>query len=206
MKTITIAAAKGGAGKTTLTLALAAVARRAAMVDLNADQGNLSQWWTLRGEPDDPRLIRNVEDLAFDVRALAAGGDFDWLFIDTPPLDLALIEEAVAVADAVLIPVRTSLFDVTVIDAVVEMCRARRKRFAFVLSAVDARFTTLTAQTINALAREGPVLTARLSYRSQHIQALTRGKTGAEIAKDLVPEIERLWAEVRALVEGGDRP
>ncbi len=205
MKTITVAAAKGGAGKTTLAALLAVQAGRAALIDLNMDQGNLTQWWLLRGEPDDPRLIRNVEDLAFDVKALAAGRDFDWLFIDTPPLDMALIAEAVAVADAVVIPVRASIFDVSTVDPLVAMCRSRGKPFAFVLSAADPKFRTLTAQAQAALAQEGPVLGPRLSYRAPYVQALTRGLTGPETHKDLKPEAAALWAEIRALAETGVR-
>ena len=51
MKTITVAAAKGGCGKSTITTALAARAAhdslRVARFDLNADQGNLTQWWMM---------------------------------------------------------------------------------------------------------------------------------------------------------------
>jgi hypothetical protein len=43
----------------------------------------------------------------------------------------------VAVADAVIIPVRASIFDIGAITCAVEMCKERRKPYAFVLSAVD---------------------------------------------------------------------
>ncbi|MGA7325564.1 MAG: ParA family protein [Rhodomicrobium sp.] len=206
MKTIAIAAAKGGATKTTITSVLAVQASRESdkvlMIDLNADQGNLTQWWASRGEPDVPGLARNVENLPQDVKALA-GGKFDWLLIDTPPIEMDLIEQAIAVADAVVIPVRTSIFDVNSIDPVVEMCRDHRKPYAFLLSAVDGKFKTLTQQTAAALAREGPMFAARISYKLAYIQALTHGKTGAEIAKDLAPEAEALWAEVKQLATKG---
>jgi MinD-like ATPase involved in chromosome partitioning or flagellar assembly len=61
MKTITVASAKGGTGKSTITALLAARASqdtpRVAMMDLNFDQGSLTQWWSMRGEPDSPKLI-----------------------------------------------------------------------------------------------------------------------------------------------------
>jgi chromosome partitioning protein len=206
MKTITIASAKGGSGKSTLTSALAVRAcqdkkRQVAMMDLNFDQGSLSQWWHLRGEPAAPRLALNIENIPRDVRTLASA--YDWLFIDTPPADMDLIEQAIAVADAIVIPVRSGFFDVIAVQSVIEMCREHRKPFAFALNAVDSRFKTLTKQTIAALAELGPMLQAQISYKQAWIQALVIGKTGAEFEKDLRPEIDALWSDVKRLAETG---
>ena len=54
------------------------------MMDLNFDQGSLSRWWEVRGEPDAPKLIDDIENIPRDVKKLAAA--YDWLFIDTPPV------------------------------------------------------------------------------------------------------------------------
>jgi chromosome partitioning protein len=89
MHVIAIASPKGGSGKTTLASALAVRATmesgRVAMFDLNSDQGNLTQWWVLRGEPMNPRLVE-VEHITRDVEVLRASR-FEWLIIDTPPLE-----------------------------------------------------------------------------------------------------------------------
>ena len=202
MKVVTIACPKGGSTKTTTVSALAVRASqdkaRVAMIDLNVDQGNLTQWWILRGEPKNPRLISDVDNLVRDVEILRAK-KFDWLFIDTPPLDMDMIELAVVVADAVVVPIRTSIFDLGTIEPIVEMCTEHRKPFAFLLSAVDNRFKTLTAKTMVTLAPDGPILDAQISYRSPYINALTVGKTGPEINKELVAEIDAVWSEVQRL-------
>jgi chromosome partitioning protein len=207
MKVITIAAAKGGSGKTSMTALLAVKASRESlgvrMVDLNADQANLEQWWVTRGQPMNPRLERGITNITRDVVALRAAGEVEWLFIDTPPLDMDLIENAVAVADAVVIPVRTSIFDIGSIDSLVEICKAHRKPFAFVLSAADTRFKPLNASALAALVTEGTVLGTRISYRLPYINALTVGKVGPEIEKSLWPEADSLWSEAKALVEKG---
>src|SRR5579864_1200728 len=108
MKTIAIASAKGGSGKSSIAAALAVRAcqdtPKVAMMDLNLDQGSLTQWWTVRGSPDVPGLAVNIENVPRDVKTLATA--YDWLFIDTPPAEMDLIEQAIAVADAVLVPVR----------------------------------------------------------------------------------------------------
>jgi chromosome partitioning protein len=203
MKIITVAAAKGGCGKSTITSALAVRAAReslrVALFDLNADQGNLTQWWMMRGEPLNPRLITDIENIPQDVKVLANEG-FEWLLVDTPPLDMDIIEQAIAVATAVLIPVRCSIFDVNAIDPVTAMCRKHRKPFSFVLSAVDSKMQKLTDQTVAALVKDGPLAASRISYRMPYIQALVSGKTGAEISKELSGEVDGLWAEVVRLV------
>ncbi len=108
MKVVTVAAAKGGTGKTTVTAALAvraaAESTRVAMFDLNADQGDLTNWWVLRGEPMWPRVV-DVENISRDVEVLRKEA-FDWLFIDCPPVELDIIEAAIVKSDAVVIPVR----------------------------------------------------------------------------------------------------
>lgn len=205
MKTVTIASAKGGSGKSTITSALAVRASQetlqVAMMDLNFDQGSLTQWWIVRGQPMAPRLASNVENIPRDVKTLAT--EFDWLFIDTPPADMDLIEQAIAVADAVVVPVRSGFFDVIAVQSVIEMCRDHHRPFAFALNAVDGRYKTLTKQTVAALGDLGPMFATHMSYRSQYIQALVIGKTGPEIEKELRPEIDKLWSEVKQLAETG---
>jgi chromosome partitioning protein len=201
MKVIAVASPKGGSGKTTLASALAVHAAmestRVAMFDLNSDQGNLTQWWVLRGEPMNPRLIE-VEHITRDVEVLRASR-FEWLIIDTPPLELDVIENAVLKSDCVLIPVRASIFDIGSITPVVEMCRERHKPYAFVLSAVDSRFKKLTERSMAALISEGPICATRISYRQPYISALTGGKAGHEVEEELRPEIDSLWGEVKRL-------
>ncbi len=168
MKTITVASTKGGSGKSTIVAALAVRAAqetpKIAMMDLNFDQGSLTQWWQLRGKPQTPFLAQNVENIPGDIRVIAAM-KYEWLFIDSPVTALDLIEQAVVVADAVIIPVRPGFFDVIAVQTVTWMCRKHRKPFAFVLSAVDGRYKVLTRQTLAALSGLGPVLKTHISYR-----------------------------------------
>lgn len=170
---------------------------RVALFDLNADQGNLTQWHVSRGEPRNPELIE-VEKIGQDIEVLRQRG-FNWLLIDTPPIDIEMIEIAVLKSNAVLIPVRASIFDLGAITPVVEICRERRVPFGFVMSAVDNRFTKLTQKAMSALALEGPILGARVSYRQDYVSSLTAGKVGFEINPDLKPEIDQLWMDVKRL-------
>ncbi len=118
MLTIAIASGKGGTGKSTIAAALAVRAMkhgRVALIDLNPDQPSLTHWWTLRGEPKNPCLFDDYEDLVADLPKLGAQG-WRTCLIDTPPGGSAVIEMAVAAADIVLIPVKPSIVDAAAAD------------------------------------------------------------------------------------------
>ena len=206
MKTITIASAKGGTGKSTITALLAVRAAqdtpRVAMMDLNLDQGSLTQWWGLRGEPDSPRLIdeEDIENIPRDVKRIAP--DYDWLFIDTPPLNMDAIEQAIVVADAVIIPVKAGFFDIMAVQDVVEMCQERRKPFSLLLNDMD-KSKVLERQAKAAFVEVGPMFATHIDHRVAYIQALAKGKTGGETDKSAKLEVDTLWPEVKRLVEKG---
>ena len=206
MKTIAVASAKGGTGKSTVTALLAVRASqdtpRVAMMDLNFDQGSLTQWWGLRGSPDSPKLVDedDIENIPRDAKKLAA--DYDWLFIDTPPLDMDVIEQAIAIADAVVIPVKAGFFDIMASQAVVEMCQQRRKPFSLLLNAMDTKFKVLMRQARVAFVEVGPMFATQIDHRLPYIQALSKGKTGGETDKSAREEVDALWTEVKRLAEG----
>lgn len=211
MKTLTVASAKGGSSKTTITAALAVQAMKeganVAMMDLNEDQGNLSQWWKVRDSPLNPMLITDLRNIPKDVRE--ASKKYDFLLIDTPPTEIDVMHQAIVVADAVLIPVRASMFDVAACETVTELANRHSKPWAFVLSAIDSRFKSLNTQATTALAqiatrRKGRILGGHVSHRMQYVQALHRGKTGAEVDADCANEIAGLWAQCLQLLGAAD--
>ena len=201
MKVVTVASTKGGTGKSTAVTVLAARAvqdgKRVAMFDLNGDQASLAAWWFYRGEPDNPQLF-DVKDLNGAVEDMERQR-FDWLFIDTPPLDIDLVEHAIVVADAVVIPVRAGIFDTGAMMPVVEMCRERRKPHSFLMSAFDAKFKKLNEAAMTELLKDAQIFAAKLTYRQAYINSLTAGKAGFEIAHELKPEVDQLWLEVQRL-------
>jgi cellulose biosynthesis protein BcsQ len=205
MMTLTVAAPKGGSGKTTVALLLAVHGHaqhkgRVALFDLNADQANVAQWRVLRRERAGPAIIE-VENLVEDVKALAHSGRFDLLVIDTPPSidDGALVEAAVAVSDAVLIPARPSILDVGAMPAIVEMCQQRRKPHAFVLCDATASWGALNTKAEAALKEMAPVLASRLTHRLAYVNALTAGKVGSEMDSTCKAEAAALWGDTMEL-------
>ena len=211
MKVVTIAAAKGGATKSTVTALLAVRAtkggRRVAMFDLNGDQGDLTQWYALRSKPRrQPMYLRliPVENISLDIEVCRTEG-FDWVFMDTPPSELDLIDNAILKSDAVIIPVRPSIFDIQSVTPIVEICRVRNRPFSFLLSAVDTKMPKLTDSAMAALINDGPIFATRIRYLQAYITAVAHGKTGPEVDKSLEAEVDNPWEELQRLVATGAR-
>lgn len=129
MPTIAIISQKGGAGKTTLALHLAAAAHDAGRVALVIDtdpQATASQWaaWRQDAPPEvidspPPRLSAKIEQ--------AKGQGADFIVIDTPPHADSAARAAVEVADLVLIPCRPSAFDLAAIQTTAKLVQLLRK-------------------------------------------------------------------------------
>ncbi|WP_420383435.1 ParA family partition ATPase [Novosphingobium sp.] len=125
MTTIAIVSQKGGSGKTTLAVNLAAVAEAAGQVTLIIDtdpQATASQWGSWRSEraPEvidsaPPRIQHKVD------QAKAQGATF--VVIDTPPHADSAASRAVEAADLVLIPCRPSAFDLAAIKTTISLVR-----------------------------------------------------------------------------------
>ncbi len=129
MTTIAIISQKGGAGKTTLALHLAAAAHDSGRVALVIDtdpQATASQWaaWREEAPPEvidspPPRLAAKV------AQAKAQGAQF--IVIDTPPHADSAARAAVEIADLVLIPCRPSAFDLSAIQTTAKLVQLLRK-------------------------------------------------------------------------------
>lgn len=142
MKTLAIVSQKGGCGKTTLAVHLAALARlrglHPAIVDL--DPQNSAFKWNARrveNDPSSPKLdaIKSSADKIAEVKQLAKDNKVDFLILDTAPhanRDAAL---AVQSADAVLIPCRPATFDLDAMLSTWEIVHNTHKPAAIVLNA-----------------------------------------------------------------------
>ena len=129
MPTIAIISQKGGAGKTTLALHLAAAAHDAGRVALVIDtdpQATASQWaaWREDAPPEvidspPPRLSAKIEQ--------ARGQGANFIVIDTPPHADSAARAAVELADLVLIPCRPSAFDLAAIQTTAKLVQLLRK-------------------------------------------------------------------------------
>src|SRR3954454_24695285 len=111
MQVVTLASTKGGVGKTTICSALAVRAaeesRRVALLDLDP-QESLASWWIRRGKTKNPKLFE--VDAAVEAIEMLLSEGWEWVFRDTGPARIDLIEAGIALADLVVIPTRPSAF------------------------------------------------------------------------------------------------
>ena len=184
MPTIAIISQKGGAGKTTLALHLAAAAEdsghTALVIDLDP-QATASQWaaWRQDAPPvvidsAPPRLAAKIE------QATAQGAEF--IVIDTPPHADSAASAAVEAADLVLIPCRPSAFDLAAIKTTASLVKMRGKP-AFVIftagSPTAPRMYDEAAQLVQGYGLDACPL--RVADRAAFRHAATEGKTVMEI-------------------------
>ena len=203
-----MAATKGGVLKTSLTACLAVHAvelgGRVAIVDLDP-QASLSRWWALRKRPGNPRLLVEPRELASDVALLKSQG-WQYIFIDTPPGNIDLVEEAVAAADLAIVPSRPSPVDMAAMQPTIHACRNAGTRFAMVVNCYDPSWK-ISASAADALRVDGLVLDPPIHYRAAYTSAMTLGKTGPESqdrkqAKACRAEITALWASILKVANG----
>lgn len=202
MRVIALAATKGGVGKSTLTSSLAVRAaqesKRVAIVDQDP-QLSMSSWWDRRGQPKNPMLFEYEEGSVAGLELIASQG-WEWLFLDTPPSNIDIIEPVIATADFVLIPTRPSLYDLEAVGIAEELCLEHHKPYAFILNmASNAKANASAAAFLTQDKRV--LLEPFITQRQSHVNAAVVGKTAPEVGdKKAAEEIDALWLAIKAAI------
>ena len=203
MKTLVLAAQKGGTGKTTLALNLAVAAHlegvRTVVLDLDP-QGSAATWSTRRESGARGLLgplLRAVpaERLAAATAALAeAGGEL--AVVDTAPHAGGAAMEALRLADLVLIPVRPGLLDLAAVAVTAELCDRSAAERCCVLNQCPPQ-GRLADEAAAAIARLGvPLAAPRCCQRVAYTRSVAAGRGVLEHAPS-----SKAAAEIRPLYE-----
>ncbi|MBS0961410.1 MULTISPECIES: ParA family partition ATPase [Acetobacter] len=184
MPTIAIISQKGGAGKTTLALHLAAAAEddgfTALVIDVDP-QATASQWavWRKDAPPvvidsAPPRLEAKIE------QAMGKGAEF--IVIDTPPHADSAASAAVEVADLVLIPCRPSAFDLAAIKTTASLIKMRSKPAFVVFTAGSPTAPRMYKEATQLVESYGLNACSHIiADRAVFRHAAAEGKTAMEI-------------------------
>ena len=126
---LVVAALKGGVGKTTTSVYLAALAassrRTATLVDADP-QASSAEW--IEDSPDEALERVEVVEAPTDRllnKALNGIGDDDVAVVDTPPGNERLLARAIEWATVVLVPTRVGGVETTRVEAVLDMVPKR---------------------------------------------------------------------------------
>lgn len=197
---------KGGAGKTTIALnlaaALAAEGKRVLLVDADPQQ-TAQDWAAVRSSPPPFQVVGLAKPVLHrDLPQMAA--DYDHVVIDGAPRNYEVARSAIAAADVVLIPVQPSGADFWASRETVGLVKEAHgfketQKSVFVVSRKIGR-TVLGRDIADALAEfEIPILHAGTMQRVVYAEALTGGMTVIEQQPRgaAAEEIRAILAELR---------
>lgn len=204
MKTLAIIAQKGGSGKTTVAVHMAACAAqqklKTAIIDIDP-QRSAFLWNESRAE--DRKLDAVAADISqlADLLQQAESGGVELAIIDTAPHSSTAAAIAAKLADYVLIPCRPARFDLDAIAATLEIAKAANTPAAVVINAAATR-GRLAEEARAALTREGAtVVETVLHQRAAYSHAVIDGRSVHEYEPKgaAAAEIDELYNHITRL-------
>jgi chromosome partitioning protein len=205
VRTLAVLSQKGGTGKTTVAVHLAATAcaagRHVLMADLDP-QKSATEWRRLR-TAESPALIEAKAGTLFVASHTAERSCVDLLLLDTRPAQDSDIAEAVRLSDLCLLILRPSFFDIKAVGRTLDMTRAMGKPALFVVNQAPAqrehREPPAVMETVAALREMGaPLAPVGLRARNIYQSAVAKGLTAQEVApaSAAAQEIGLLWGHL----------
>jgi chromosome partitioning protein len=207
-----VANQKGGSGKSTVTVHLAAAAEAAGdgpvVISDTDPQGSAGDWFNQRKKAgiDTPLYSAlALSEAPAKVAALRDAGA-EYLLIDTAPSIGSVNAELFSLADLIVIPLNPTPADLRALVKGLPLIRASGKPFVFLLARVRANLRNNDG-TAMALAALGLVLPERMHERVIYAESFAHGKTALEIEPSGVAakELASLWESVKKRIQENEK-
>lgn len=205
MKTLAVLSRKGGTGKTTLAIHLAAAAeadgRRTILAD--TDRQHSAVEWRRERQIVSPVVEAVKPGALFARQQDAARAGFGLMVVDTGPSIEEDVEQAVRCADFCLVVARPNFFDIRAVAESAALADRFHRPVAFVLNQAPHRQDSIEApvlvESVKALRALGfPVLPIGLRSRVAYQNAAATGAVAQELDPDgnAGAEMVALWRHV----------
>ena len=213
MSTIALTGQKGGGGKSTVAMSVAAeaLARGLRVLLVDADPQGTSRTWgavALEAGHPTPTVVGMGADLHKPGQLPALAHGFDLVLVDCPPRHADVQRAALMVADLAILPSGPSANDVWALAESVELVKAAQ-RIRPELKAVALVTRKVPNTVIGAAAREAlaavglPLLKTELGFRVAYQEAPAAGLGVCQYAptSEAADEMRALTSEVLALLK-----
>ncbi len=202
MRTLAVLSSKGGTGKTTVALHLAAMAAASGRKTLVADldpQRSACDWSRDRTRAK-PGVMETRPGCLFVAHQAAQRGGVELMVLDTAPSAGDEIAQAMRLADLSLIVVRPSALDLRAIARTADLAKRLDRRAVFVINQAPSRRRgkepACLDRAIETLHAYGlPIAPAGLRLRAIYQSALGRGLLAQEVdpRSAAAAEVRALW-------------
>lgn len=205
MRIWSLVSQKGGSGKSTLSVQLAALAHQMGetpiIIDLDP-QGSAEVWANVRGKGNAPLAIGTIADNLHKVLEGSRSFNLTLAIIDTPPHTDKTALEAIKVSDTIICPTQSSIFDVWALRdtvALLDLCNAKGKAIAVVNGLPTAGKQDAYDEAAAAIARMGlKYAESGICHRKPFVDSINNGKGVTEMfPKDKASaELKALYQEI----------
>lgn len=185
MKTISVISQKGGVGKSTISLNIAAcIAQNSTVSTSDTDlQGSLSKFKEII-----PLELTTVNDI------IKGNVETEFSIIDTPPYISNMIDDIVKASDFIVVPIKAGFFDAMAVRDTLE--RVKHKKHGIVLTMVQHR-TSMTREIIEILSEYGsPIMETQITQRVSYARSPITGSVFNSEDEKAKEEITSLAIEI----------
>jgi chromosome partitioning protein len=213
MKIIALAQSKGGASKSTTAIHLAceAIHEGESAVILDMDEGQQSSMkWAKRRAANNLKgpevAVVKTMDLQSVLQKLRDAGA-QWVFIDLPGRDAPVSSAGIVASDFVIIPTRPTTIDFEASITTVQSCVRARKRYAYLLTAVQPQGGKSRGRQFRAalglLPAPPPVCPSMIGQRVEISDAVAAGQSVREVKPngEAAKEFEELFRWLKKTVQ-----